>query len=380
MSETVRAQAVKQYDPFNLRSDPELQELISMASEICDTPIALISLLDEDTQWMKVRIGVDVMSAPRELTFCHHAIQQQELFIIPDTLQDERFANNPFVINDPGLRFYAGAPLISRDGLALGTLCVAGTKPRQLDKHQQLMLKMLSKQAINIMELKLSYERLEQSKREAEEQKQAINNADIRLRAFFESSTNMHILLGKAGEVLDYNKTAYNFVRKVHATKLNRGDMFIKYLAPSFVTTFIEKFDMALTGEKSHAEGSTDYGELGEIWWEANFEPARNNENKVIGVSYTVRNVTDRKLYEKKIVDQNQSLMNIAYIQSHEYRGPLTSIMGMMNLIKEERYQPPVEYLELLEVAINKLDEKMQDIVNHVNNNNIEAEKGYQLF
>jgi len=380
MSETVRVQAVKQFERFDLQLDNELQELITMASEICDTPTALITLLDEDTQWMKVRKGITVESAPRELTFCHHALDQENIFTIPDTLLDERFANNPFVINDPALRFYAGAPLINRDGLILGTLCVADSKPHTLDKHQELMLKMLSKQAINIMELKLSYEQLEQKKQEAEEQRQTIANAEIRLRSFFESSPNMHVLLGKGGEVLDYNKTAYSFVKKVHATKLSRGDMFIKYLAPAFVSTFIEKYDLALTGEKGYAEGSTDYGELGVIWWEAGFEPAWNNDNEVIGVSYSVRNVTDRKLYEQKIVAQNQSLINIAYIQSHEYRGPLTSIMGMMNLIKEEAYQPPVEYLELLEVAINKLDEKIQDIVSHVNNHDVDTNNQVKLF
>lgn len=380
MSETVRVQAVKQFEHFNLQLDNELQELITMASEICDTPIALITLLDEDTQWMKVRKGVDELSAPREITFCNHAITQQEVFIIPDTLLDVRFANNPFVVKAPSLRFYAGAPLVNRDGLILGTLCVADNKPHKLDKHQELMLKMLSKQAINIMELKLSYELLEKNKREAAEQRQTIINAEIRLRSFFESSANLHVLLGKTGEVLDYNKTAYSFVKKVHATKLTRGDLFITYLAPSFVTTFIVKFDFALTGEKCYAEGCTNYGEHGEIWWEAGFEPAWDNENNVIGVSYSVRNVTDRKKYEQKIVSQNQSLINIAYIQSHEYRGPLTSIMGMMNLIKEEGYQPPVEYLELLEVAINKLDEKIQEIVSHVNDHDINNSNNLKLF
>ncbi|MEO6521371.1 MAG: GAF domain-containing protein [Mucilaginibacter sp.] len=380
MSETVRVQAVKQFERFDLQSDTELQELITMASEICETPIALISLLDEDTQWMKVRKGITVESSPRELTFCHHAIEQESVFSIPDTLLDDRFANNPFVIQHPSLRFYAGAPLINRKGQILGTLCVADSKPRILDKHQELMLKMLSKQAINIMELKLSYEQLELKKKETEEHKETIANAEIRLRSFFESSPNLHVLLGKSGEVLDYNKAAYSFVKKNHNTKLFRGDLFITYLAPSFVPVFIEKYNLALTGEKCYAEGSTDYNDLGEIWWEARFEPAWNNNHEVIGASYSARNVTDRKLYEQKIVAQNQSLINIAYIQSHEYRGPLTSIMGMMNLIKEENYKPSVEYLELLEMAINKLDEKIQDIVSHVNNQDATNNNQVKLF
>lgn len=271
MSETVRVLAVRQFEHLNLQLDTELQELISMASEICNTPIALITLLDEDTQWIKVRKGISAESSPRAASLCTYAIQDTEVFIIADTLTDERFANHPLVKN--GLRFYAAAPLITREGLALGTLCVADKIPHTLDSHQQMMLKMLSKQAINIMELKLSYEELEKKKREGEEQKETILNAEIRLRSFFESSANLHVLLGKNGEVLDYNKAAYRFVRTVHSTKLTRGDIFLSYLAPDFVSTFIEKFDVSLSGEKTYAEGSTDYGELGIIWWEANFEP-----------------------------------------------------------------------------------------------------------
>lgn len=198
--------------------------------------------------------------------------------------------------------------------------------------------------------------------------------------SFFESSANFHVLLGRKGEILDYNKSAYNFIRRIHATKVKRGDLFTIYLAPAFVETFTEKYNLALAGEKGYAEGYTDYGEHGEIWWEANFEPAWNNDNDVIGVSYSIRNVTERKRYEQKIIAQNQSLINIAYIQSHEYRGPLTSIMGMMNLIREEGYQPPVEYLQLLESAISKLDEKIHEIVTHVNTHELSEKNTPKLF
>lgn len=380
MSETVRLLAVKQFEHFNLQLDTELLELITMASEICGTAVALISLLDDETQWIKVRKGTDKESIPRASTYCNHTIHHTDLLIVPDALVDGRFATNPMVLDDAVIRFYAGAPLINRDGLRLGTLCVMDQKPHTPDKHQELMLKMLSKQAINIMELKLSYELLKKNEKEVEEQKQTIRNAEIRLRSFFESSPNFHVLLGRKGEILDYNKSAYNFIRRIHATKVVRGDLFTTYLAPSFVETFTEKYNLALAGEKGYAEGYTDYGEHGEIWWEANFEPAWNNDNDVIGVSYSIRNVTERKIYEQKIIAQNQSLINIAYIQSHEYRGPLTSIMGMMNLIKAEDYQPPVEYLQLLEIAINKLDEKIHETVTHVNMHELSDKNLLKLF
>jgi PAS domain S-box-containing protein len=344
-----------------------------MAADICDTPTAAITLLDENSQWLKVRSGIEYEKLPRETSFCNYAIQSDDLMMIPDTLRDDRLINNPLVVNEPNLRFYAGAPLITHDGHRLGTLCVVDQKPHSLNKYQQLMLKMLSKQAINIMELKISQGLLLQNQKEVAEQKQAINEAEIKLRSFFESSVNFHVLLGKNGELLDYNKTAYNFVKNAYQAKLVRGCTFVDYIEPTFRDIFIFNYTQCLDGKKAYEEGFTDYENLGRIWWEASFEPAYNNGDEIIGVSYLIRNVTDRKLYEQKIVEQNQSLLNIAYIQAHEYRGPLTSVMGLMNLIKQEDYLAPVEYLQMMETAVNKLDEKMHEIIGVVNNIALDA-------
>lgn len=367
-NEDLRLLAVKRFADYNLQMDADLQELVSMAADICNTPTATITLLDENWQWLKVKTGIIYEKLPRESSFCNYTIEGTELTMIPDALRDERLVTNPLVINEPNLRFYAGAPLITTDGYCLGTLCVVDQKPHTLNKHQQIMLKMLSKQAINIMELKLSQQMLVQHQKELEEQKRAIHQAEIKLRSFFESSVNYHVLLGKKGELLDYNKTAYSFVKKAYHAKLIRGCEFVQYIEPTFKNAFITNYTLCLAGEKSYEEGFTDYPELGRIWWEASFEPAYNNDNDIIGVSYLVRNVTDRKIYEQKIIEQNQSLIKIAYIQAHEYRGPLTSIMGLMNLIKDENYIAPPEYLQMMETVVNKLDEKIHEIIHNVNN------------
>lgn len=367
INEDLRLLAVQRFVDYNLQIDADLQELIAMAADICDTPIAAITLIDENSQWLKVKLGIDHERMPRETSFCNYAIESDELMMVPDTLRDTRLADNHLVVNQPNFRFYAAAPLITTDGQRLGTLCVVDQKPHTLNKHQQIMLKMLSKQAINIMELKLSQQLLERHQKELEEQKRAIDHAEIKLRSFFESSVNFHVLLGKRGELLDYNKTAYSFVKKAYQAKLVRGCEFVQYVEPGFKDTFLVNYTLCLAGEKSYEEGYTDYPELGRIWWEASFEPAYNNENEIIGISYLIRNVTDRKLYEQKIIEQNQSLIKIAYIQAHEYRGPLTSIMGLMNLIKEEEYIAPPEYLQMMETVVNKLDAKIHEIINDVN-------------
>lgn len=139
-----------------LDSDPEplFDNLVNMASEICETPRAFISFIDKDRQWFKSRKGIDLNETPRSLSFCGHTILQDEVMLIPDTRKDERFCDNPFVTNDPGVRFYAGATLRSSSGHAYGTLCVIDTNPKSLTPKQIELLKMLSKQIEALLELR----------------------------------------------------------------------------------------------------------------------------------------------------------------------------------------------------------------------------------
>ena len=362
----IRLLAVERFKALDLQGDSEFQELIKMASETCDTPIALLTLIDEDTQWIKVRKGTDVEQMPREISFCTHTIQQHDHLIVPDARQDDRFSNNPIVLNEPKVRFYAGVPLVTHGGQTIGSLCVVDMKPHDLDKQQLLMLKMLSRQAINLMEFKISVEILENNKIELNEQKETIRKAEIMQRSFFESAPNFHILLGKNCEVIDFNKIAYLFIKRVHNNDLTKGDYFVPYLAPDFINKFIRGFDQALKGEHTFEEGSTDYGAHGIIYWEASFETARDPENAIIGVSYIIRDVSDRKIKEIKILNQNQSLLKIAHVQAHEFRAPLTTITGMLDLIKAEDYDAPKEYYELLENAVKNLDAKIKEIVNDI--------------
>lgn len=136
-----------------LDTEIKFEDITLIASHICETPIALVTLMDKEDAYFKSTIGLSLTKAPRQDVFCNHTIHQHEVFIIEDTLKDERFAGNRFVSNDPHIRFYAGASLIDKEGYALGTVCVMDFKPRILSEGQIKALKALSRQIIRLIEL-----------------------------------------------------------------------------------------------------------------------------------------------------------------------------------------------------------------------------------
>ncbi len=151
--EQARLQALRGLDLLDTEREEEFDELVQLASEICDAPISLISLVDSDRQWFKASVGVEFRETPRDQAFCAHAIGQHELFMIEDATQDPRFHNNPLVTGDAHIRFYAGVPLHISATLALGTLCVVDTKPRTLTESQQNALRILARQVRTRLEL-----------------------------------------------------------------------------------------------------------------------------------------------------------------------------------------------------------------------------------
>jgi GAF domain-containing protein len=133
------------HDLLLLDTPPErrLDRIVEFAASEFDVPICLISLVDTERQWFKARVGLDVRETPRDISFCAHALASEEVLLVEDALQDPRFHDNPLVTGAPHIRFYAGAPLVLRDGLAIGTLCLIDTRPRTLDAVALAILRSL---------------------------------------------------------------------------------------------------------------------------------------------------------------------------------------------------------------------------------------------
>lgn len=154
-SESRRLEALRSYSVLDTEPEQVFDDLTKVAAILCDAPIALVSLVDAERQWFKARVGMAITETPRELSFCAHAIlEPSHVFTVTDAHEDSRFSGNPLVSADPLIRFYAGVPLVSADGQALGTLCVMDRKPRELGHQQEEALRALARQVVSQIELR----------------------------------------------------------------------------------------------------------------------------------------------------------------------------------------------------------------------------------
>lgn len=172
--QSLRLQALRSYAVLDTPAEQAYDDIVVLASLICGTPIALISLVDEDRQWFKARVGVDAMETPRGQAFCAHAIvNPEQVMEVQDASKDARFAANPLVTGEPGIRFYAGAPLVTPSGSALGTVCVIDCVPRVLTPVMEGALKALSRQVTALLALRhanIELELLAKAQRERQSQ------------------------------------------------------------------------------------------------------------------------------------------------------------------------------------------------------------------
>ena len=157
-NEEKRSEALHAYNILDTPPEKAFDDLTALVAEICETPIAIISLLDGERHWFKSKVGIDLEETPEEISFCQYVVSECEVLNIPDTEKDERFKNNPYVVNEPRVRFYCGAPLKTDRGEILGALCVLDQSPRKLTDKQIFALRILSNQVVTQLEVRRQFQ------------------------------------------------------------------------------------------------------------------------------------------------------------------------------------------------------------------------------
>ena len=365
--EAGRLEVVEKFRKLNITRSEELTEIAIYAAEICGTQSAFITLMDENTQYILYCVGSELKQISRDTCFCNYTIEQDDVLVVPDTALDARFVNHPGRLGF-NVQFYAGSALKSQSGYNMGTLCVIDHEPRDLTEMQKKMLAVLSRQVVHILDFELSMALLN-------EQYQEAKRSEIKLNSFFESSVSCHLLVSRDLKVLAFNKTLADIIRDTLGVEMQIGNDVNEYIDGLFMPEFLINFMEALSGKHIINE-SPMIRDNKKIWWNYDYVPAFDADGEIIGVSYNAINISAVKFQQEESNAKDASLRAIAYIQAHEVRRPVSSIMGLMNLFKDDDYQTNKEGMLMMERAVLELDEKIREIVNYAESSIDVAETG----
>jgi PAS domain S-box-containing protein len=287
--EEERLEALRELEILDTDPESEFDDLALIASQICGTPVSAISLIDRNRQWFKSAVGFEAKETPRDVAFCAHAILQRDLFIVPDALDDPRFSTNPLVKLDPKIRFYAGAPLRTSDGHAVGTLCVIDRTPRQLTEKQESALRALSRQVEAQIELR---RRLIAERKHADE---ALHDKEVSVR----------VLVDQMPAVLwsvDPNLRFTSFMGAGLAGIGQKPGQFEGLTLFDYFGTNEPAFRPIAAHRKALLGKSVSY----EVEWKgrtfaAHVEPFRHTDGAIKGVIGSALDITKQKSTEKEL-------------------------------------------------------------------------------
>ncbi|MBA3403137.1 MAG: PAS domain S-box protein, partial [Gemmatimonadaceae bacterium] len=341
-NETKRLAALRRYEILDTESEQDFDDITHLASQICGTPIALISLVDKNRQWFKSKSGITESETSRDIAFCAHGILQPDVFEVKDALIDERFATNPLVTGDARIRFYAGSPLVTPDGHALGMLCVNDRIPRELSPDQKAALQALGRQVVARLELRRTLTELQRNVRERDANEKARQNAEEKYRSIFENSNNGIFQITPEGRYLSANPALARMLGFDSAEELIRDGNDIErkgYADPAMG----EKLKQALT-EKRFVTGFEyeAYRKNGsKIWLSESSQVVSDAEGRTLYYEGSVQDITKRKYAEAEVLDSKRFLRStLDALSSHisilDERGAIIEVNGAWNRFAED--------------------------------------------
>jgi PAS domain S-box-containing protein len=364
-NETERLVALETYDISGSQPDSVFDDLTKLAAHICQAPIALISLVGKERQCFRSCIGLEATGTPRDISFCAHVIVQAEFFVVRDALCDPRFADNPLVTAEPHIRFYAGAPLITSGGLAIGTICVVDHVPRDLTPAQKDALLALSRLVVNRMEL----HRAMAAKEKGEA---ALRQAATLQKAILEGADYSIISTREDGVILTFNAAAERMLGYTAAEVVGRltpgpfhdaqelaqraaelSRELGRPIQPGF-EVFVAKAQLGAPEEREWSYVRKDGSRFPVM---LSVTALRGDAGRVIGFLGIARDITERKLREAAL-RQAKEATDAANIElaranrlkdeflanmSHELRTPLNAILGMSEALQETVLGPLTE-------------------------------------
>ncbi|WP_340200337.1 GAF domain-containing protein [Ascidiimonas sp. W6] len=342
-----RLQELKSYRILDTPEEQELDELTQIASYLFETPISLITFIDDKRQWFKSKVGVDIAETPKQISFCQHALNSpHEVLVVDDPLHDERFKDNPFVIDEPSIRFYAGAPLTTSKGNVLGTLCVMDNKPRQFADSKIKALKLLAKKVMGYLEMR----KLLMS------QSDTIALSASRLKKLSDQVPGAIYQM----EISPKGKLHFSFVSEGLTNIHTNLDPDVLKNAPEKILEIIHPDDLPAVKESIQVsfENLSNWNEEyrviqndGKISWHASkAKPERLENGNVIWYG-TFQDITQRKEYIRV-------LEKILFDISHVLRKPVATLLGLTDAIEEDNLDQASlkEYIGHIKTVSEEMD------------------------